>query len=300
MRTATSVVTEPRRASRGARLPRRAAVLGLWAASLVVLPFGDALAELDSVRSERVAASLVTDAATIAPNTSFWVGLRLELAPGWHTYWLNPGDSGLATSIEWELPEGVVAGDIRWPVPERFATGHLMNFGYDDEVILLTRMSAWPPVGVDGGIEIAANASWLVCSDICVMEEGRLVIRVPTGEAATRQPEKAAMIGRFADRLPRGGSAEGRFDLDDETLRLRIALPSGRPRNAEDIWFYPERFGVIAHAADQPMTLDGDDIELTLTRGELRHERLERLRGVLVIRHDGGRLWGIPVDARPG
>lgn len=286
--------------ARRVRLSLHAPLIGLWVIWLLVLPPGPASAESNRVQSARAEASLVAEVVSIAPNTSFWVGLRLRLAPGWHTYWRNPGDSGLATRIDWELPEGVVAGDIRWPVPERFPTGHLMNFGYDDEVILLTRISAWPPVGADAKVVLAARASWLVCKEICVMEEGRLALELPAGEVASGRSEQAAVIGRFADRLPARKSAEGRFTQADETLRLRVSLPPDRPRNAEDVWFYPERFGVIEHAARQPMTMDGDDIELELTRGDLRHERLERLVGVLVIRHDGGRFWGVPVDARPG
>lgn len=269
----------------------------LW---LLALPASPATAESNRVQSERADVSLVSEVKSIAPNTSFWVGLRLRLAPGWHTYWRNPGDSGLATRIEWDLPEGVVAGDIRWPVPERFPTGHLMNFGYEDEVILLTRMSAWPPAGTDSKLVLVANATWLVCREICVMEEGRFALELPAADVSTAQLEQAAMIGRFTDRLPARRSAEGQFTLGEETLRLRITLPAGRPQVAEDIWFYPERFGVLEHSASQPVTTDGDIIELTLTRGDFRHERLDRLRGVLVIRHDGGRLWGVPVEARPG
>ncbi len=58
-------------------------------------------------------------------------GLQLAHQPEWHTYCKNSGDSGLPTSIAWELPEGVSAGEIAWPLPKKFPRGNLANYGYE-------------------------------------------------------------------------------------------------------------------------------------------------------------------------
>src|SRR5215475_3066699 len=90
----------------------------------------------------RVTVRLISDAASIEPGSTFWVGLRERIAPGWHTYWINPGDSGEPPSIEWKLPEGFGAGPIVWPRPERLKVGPFMSFGYEREVVLLVQVTA--------------------------------------------------------------------------------------------------------------------------------------------------------------
>ncbi|WP_354675267.1 protein-disulfide reductase DsbD domain-containing protein [Cupriavidus alkaliphilus] len=65
-----------------------------------------------------------------------WLGLSIQHQPHWHTYWKNPGDSGLATTLSWQLPDGVRAGDIEWPTPQQLPVGPLMNYGYEGQVLL--------------------------------------------------------------------------------------------------------------------------------------------------------------------
>src|SRR5437016_5218002 len=81
-----------------------------------------------------VTARLVPELAAISPGATLWIDLHLDIAPGWHTYWRNPGDSGLPTEIAWTLPAGFNAGDIVWPVPERFVASGIGNYGYSRAV----------------------------------------------------------------------------------------------------------------------------------------------------------------------
>src|SRR5258708_8245262 len=69
------------------------------------------------VQTENVRAELLADVAAVKPGEPFWVGLRQAIRPKWHTYWKNPGESGLPTEIKWTLPEGVKADPIAWPPP---------------------------------------------------------------------------------------------------------------------------------------------------------------------------------------
>ena len=82
----------------------------------------------------RVRVDLVSEARSVAPGTTFWVGVRQRIHPGWHTYWVNPGDSGEPMTIEWQLPPGLSAGPVAWPHPHRIPVGPAMSFGYTDEV----------------------------------------------------------------------------------------------------------------------------------------------------------------------
>ena len=92
--------------------------------------------------SPRAAASLAADMAAVAPGEAFRVGLRLRLAPGWHSYWRNAGDAGAPTEITLTLPEGAAAGPLAWPAPERIEYGPLVNFGYTGEVLLPLAVSS--------------------------------------------------------------------------------------------------------------------------------------------------------------
>ena len=114
---------------------RSGASVGVLLAALILLASGAIAAP---VRTPHVEAELVAGSTAIEPGKPLTVALRLKMAPGWHTYWRNPGDSGLPTQLSWKLPAGYTAGAIQWPAPERLPAGPLMNFGYEGEVLLLT------------------------------------------------------------------------------------------------------------------------------------------------------------------
>src|SRR5205085_1563965 len=140
----------------------QAALVFAGVLSAEVLPVS---AAVPSEQPHPVTVRLVPEAAAIVPGTTLWVDLHLDIAPGWHTYWRNPGDSGLPTEIAWTLPTGFSAGDILWPVPERFVASGIGNYGYSRAVDLMV------PIGVPQQFEpgaearLEANASWLVCAE---------------------------------------------------------------------------------------------------------------------------------------
>src|SRR6266513_3182638 len=96
-----------------------------------------------------VTVRLVPELSAVAPGATLWIDLHLDIAPGWHTYWRNPGDSGLPTEVAWQLPEGFSAGEIAWPVPEHFVLGGIGNYGYGGSADLLVPIT--PPAGLTPG-----------------------------------------------------------------------------------------------------------------------------------------------------
>ena len=135
------------------------------------------------VTSERVRAELMAHAPDgLGAGKQVWVGLQLAHQPDWHTYWKNSGDSGLPTSLQWTLPEGVTAGDIAWPVPKKLPIGNLANYGYDGTVLLpvpLTFAPNFKPSLLGGDVEVKLKADWLVCKKECIPEEGSFVLKIP-------------------------------------------------------------------------------------------------------------------------
>lgn len=114
--------------------------------------------------------TLIADLSTRDEQGYFWSTIRFELPQGWHIYWQNPGDSGLPPTIEWQLPKGVKSEAIHWPVPHRFITEDIVNYGYSDTVIIpVLLQSAITPTGI-----LRANVNWLVCKDVCIPESATL------------------------------------------------------------------------------------------------------------------------------
>lgn len=111
--------------------PVRALLLAVCAALLIPAGAGAAPVRVDAVEVE-----LVAPVNALRAGQAEWVGLRIRHDPHWHTYWRNPGDSGLATTLEWQMPTGFSAGALQWPVPSRFLIAPLASYGYEDDVVL--------------------------------------------------------------------------------------------------------------------------------------------------------------------
>ncbi len=118
-----------------------------------------------TVQIDHVALSVSLESPA-KPGSTVWVAIRQKIAPGWHTYWRNPGDSGLATSLSWKLPKGVTAGESQWPVPERFTTGPIVNFGYKDEAILLVPLTIAPDAVIGAAPAQAHGVSSRMRADV--------------------------------------------------------------------------------------------------------------------------------------
>jgi len=140
-----------------------------WASGVASEPMG----------SEHVAVELVSEVTSVQPGTPLWLALRIEMEEDWHTYWINPGDAGLPTKIDWQLPEGFLAGPIEWPYPIRVKTPPLESFGYEGEVFLLTKILVPEEIQTGMGVNFSAAVEWLECKDICIPGAAELSLELP-------------------------------------------------------------------------------------------------------------------------
>jgi thiol:disulfide interchange protein DsbD len=223
----------------------------------------------DRVRTDHVEARLVADVAAIKPGQAFTLALEQKIIPGWHTYWQNPGDSGEPTNIAWALPEGFVAGPLQWPAPKRIEIPPLVNFGYEDEAILLAEIRAPETLDPEQVVTLAAHVSWLVCEDICIPEEGDVSLRLPVamGDAPPSGAERD-LFERARSKIPVPLPAKAQFAVEGERLTLALAEPgiAAAARRAE---LYPVEEGVIRNAARQRLSRRGDLLLLTTEAGRL-------------------------------
>src|SRR5215471_15229066 len=142
----------------------------LLALLILLLPGGPALAQSSVVKTDNVRAELISEVAEVQAGEPFWVALRQTMRPHWHTYWKNPGDSGLPTEINWTLPAGAKAEPIVWPVPTLIDVSGVINYGLQDDVLLMVRITP-PAYLTNGTLTLAASANWLVCDEVCIPED---------------------------------------------------------------------------------------------------------------------------------
>ena len=234
------------------------------------------------VKTEHVEAELVADRASLQPGKPGLVGLKLRMEPHWHTYWKNPGDSGLPTKIRWTLPPGWKVGEIQWPYPQPLPVGPLLNYGYEDEVVLLAELTPAPDAAA-GSSTLKANAEWLVCKDICVPEKGELEMPVTIAAAeGAPNPRWQAHIERARGMLPvdaRGWSYESA--LTGKSLLVRLTAPEGAAPPAKAA-FFPEREGLIEPAAPQKLTRAGRTLTIEMKLADPPPASVPALKGVAV------------------
>lgn len=246
------------------------------------------------VKTEHVEAELVADKASAQPGHPVLVGLKLRMAPEWHTYWKNPGDSGLPTRIKWTLPDGWKAGEIKWPFPQTLPVGPLMNYGYEDEVVLLSELT--PPADAKPGpATLRANAEWLVCKDVCIPEKGELDFTLPVAAAPPADnPRWQAHIERAKNMWPvqaQGWTYEAA--IAGKSLVVRMTPPPGATPPAK-VFFFPERELLIEPAAPEKVTRDGNALRIEMKLADPPLKDVTQVSGVAVS--EGG--WpGIPRKA---
>lgn len=159
------------------------------------------------------------------PRQPQWVGVRFEIEPGWHIYWINPGETGLPTTVAFQGPAGTTFGDVAYPAPERLvAPGGVRSYGYENEVVLLSRMEPGPKLAE---APIEASASWLVCKEACIRGKQKVTAQL---KELTPQP---ALIGAALSKVPkplealRGARVQWE-PSSEQALTLRITPPAGQ------------------------------------------------------------------------
>jgi len=247
---------------------------------------------------KRVAIDLIADKRVAVPGETIWVALRQKIAPGWHTYWSNPGDSGEATRIAWRLPQGFQASEIRWPVPEAIPVGPLMNFGYSGEVLLLSQITV--PADATQPVTLTADANWLVCKEICIPEDGSASLELGI-DVGAKGSGHAATIAEAVSKLPTAAPWTSSLAAGPETIDLNVE-GTFNPDRVVSLRFFPKDWGHITYAAEQKVTWGSGQTTLTLQRGELKDKPIEKLDGLLVVEEqlDGQRVrHGFDIQSRP-
>lgn len=232
-----------------------------------------------------VAAKLVSEVTGIEAGKPFWVLLRQDIRPGWHTYWRNAGDSGAPTEITWDLPAGFSAGEIQWPFPERIIYGPLVNFGFND--LALYPVLITPPASlVADNITLKAKVRWLVCADICIPERTELTLTLPAGTGFGVDLASQADFLAARQKIPAVIDLSTRWSHDGEQLVIQVPM-GGDPKQVRRVDYFPFTDGVIENAAAQQLDLTGDSMTLTVPKG-WDYSANSSLDGIIVVYENVG------------
>jgi thiol:disulfide interchange protein DsbD len=265
-----------------------------WAfglAFLVAIVFSRPLSGQGDDPSPNSDAWLIPEVTSIRPGTPFTVAVRFEMDPGWHNYWRNAGDSGLPTTVEWDLPRGFHAGEIQWPYPERIVAYPLVDYGYSHEVSLLVEITPPPDLRVGSSVELAASVDWLICERVCLPAHADLQVELPVrSQTPEADPAWTVLFAETRDRMPREISGWIlSAEVSDQGYRVHL-----RSRDADlpvpgEVYFYAAEKNVLAHSKPQGITPAEGGFTLDLAASPYATRPATPLLGVLVA--EGGESW---------
>lgn len=252
-------------------------------------------------KAPHLEARLLVDQDSVSPGSTFSLAVQFTLEPGWHIYWKNPGDSGLAPQFAWRAPADVAIHEPLWPYPDRLTTGPLVNYGYGSIVIPFQADLRAGSQTTEVPIEL--DLRWLVCKEECLPGEASVAISVPVTSSSGSPSRYAHVFESAFNAIPRPlDKVSIAVEEQDDRVILAIIPLEGRPLPAS-VTFFPEEPKIISNAAPQSSSKEGDILKISLLRDPSRTLPVERVRGVLVA--DGG--WtasgqprAVLLDTAPG
>lgn len=245
-----------------------------------------ALHAAEIAKTEHVTARLVSDARSVEAGGTITVGIHKVIKPKWHTYWQNSGDAGTPTSIAWTLPMGASAGEILWPAPERIMIGPVANYGYEDEVTLLSKITVPETLRAGDSFPIKAVVDWLVCEEICIPEQVTLDVVLPVVAKGFSAGISIREIEQARARLPVENAWPFTANVKNGKIELVAASSDISPSKIKRAQFFASDWGIIKHAANQTVRIEDGTLSLVLEPYESQAPRT--LRGVLVLDETGG------------
>ncbi len=266
-----------------------------WLAAL--LPGVAVQAQVTAPDGNAITVELVAESQTVVSGETVSLALTMSPAPGWHGYWKNPGDSGMETQVAWDLPAGLTAGALQYPVPDQLTVAGLMNYVYEGDYAHLVDITVPTGLGPGTSLPIRARVDYLACTEeVCVPEAAEVAIDLQVGSTPA-EPARRALFDRFRQALPKPLGGEARFERAGDRFRLAIPLPAemaiGEP------YFFPLTDGALSYGAEQAISRSGDTLYVE-TQVAPNGGDLATVEGVLKL-GEGNGLWmtAVPGDAAP-
>lgn len=231
----------------------------------------------------KVQIRLMAERGEIYANDEIWIGIEQSIAPHWHTYWQNPGDSGTPTRIKWNLPEGFEISDIHWPAPQKIPYEPLLNYGYEKNVILLQKLKA-PASIPEKTLNLTADIELLVCKETCIPEYGTYTLTL--NDANSMAEDNTAYFEQAISKLPIKSDTKVTHAEQDGDFILTIT--NAKNINIDNVQYFPLDWGIIENTAEPEITIKEDIITIKQQRGERDLNEVEKFDGVITYETSNG------------
>lgn len=235
-----------------------------------------------------VSAHLIMEETSIQPGRPFWVGIEFTVDDHWHTYWQNPGDSGMPLTVDWLLPAEWTVDAIQWPHPQKFESNTLVGYGYEGNVLLLAKVTPPANIPTDTKIKLAAQTRWVACSDdTCLPGNQDISLEADVSKAAPAiNPTLEAQFRAVRQTLPQT-LEQVKATFNDELVEVSLQLPYSVDPDAKVQFFGFDSEGIDAHFDP---TLVRTDVEGSHKMALREVNPQARVSGVLVIEQQGQKL----------
>ena len=231
----------------------------LWSTVLLANP----------VETGHAKASLITNLQS-SSQESFYVGIRLQMQDGWHTYWENPGDSGSPFEATWTTDAGVIIENVSWPTPQTIPYPPLMTFGYEGDVVFPFQVFR----SLDTKLtEISLDFDFLICADICIPEQATLTLDLTSVPSSD-------LLDQAIDNLPTKLVKTKSTISGDE---LKVVFRS--PKEFSTAYIFPREGDLFAYTPNQTISqIDENTFEITLP---LVQDGIESFSGIISLDGQG-------------
>lgn len=227
-------------------------------------------------------ASLLAEFDSIKPGTTSYLGLHLKMQPEWHTYWRNPGDSGLPTKLKWHsIPKGVELDAMQWPAPSHFIVDDQVNFGYEKETVLLIPITL--TADYQGStLAIQATASWLSCREACIREQQPVAVELAVKASPTDRKQNP-LITKAVQQLPQPLPWPTRIHYQNQTFTLMLETPQQHAANITHILAASNTESLLKPAAPQPPVFNDNSLNLTLAASPYLAGVPSQMSGLVIL-----------------
>ena len=255
-------------------------------ALLIYSPFfldgGSRSLTANPIRSEHITVSLLSEFKSVGAGQTVWIAWQLSPDPHWHTYWKNPGDSGKPTTVEWFLPEGSVMSVLKWPYPKTFQVGPVVNYGYDQNVLLMSELTIPGRMLNTGAFPIEGEASWLVCEEVCIPGKARIKLDIPLSDSRI-ESSSHIVFDKFRGLLPKNLKSIGSVMVSDDLIKFRWKLPVSFNLDEKNAEWYAFNQELLNHSASQRISWMAPYLYLEQVQNDYFKKLNEEESGVLVL-----------------